>query len=489
MVKGLKNKFSDDSKVLFLFGFIFIIYIFSGFGVTVSNDSTTNIEQITNLNILSRSSHFTFHFFGVLFYIIFSNGLGLSSIASVQLMLALFSITGTISLYYIVLNKFEDKEIAFISVIFYAFSSGIYRFSIQAEYLVLVPSFALISLALYVSNKYILSGITLALGLLTSPFILAFTPAYLIFNTRETLITRKNFQFLAGFLSFYLLISYFTFNETLKGEWSYGMVFDYYKESLLKISYLRVAAIWVYGYLRSFIVVIPFIIVGLLKCFFSERRFFYLILFIGFIHLPLAIPDARYGAYQFTMYPLVSILAAWSIHSVFLRNKTGAVFIIVLFMAVNFYIVLTERSFNRDLRDTYIRMQQDPAIAAGSILFLYQAAKPIQTLYAPKLNPVNIMTGYQEYMAESLPGFKKADVSEIISKNENLYLLESGTSMPDDKFKLLFSGFIKGQGVKVKGFGKEKLIPFLSGADFILMKSYPIDLYKIVKRVKIYDNL
>jgi len=467
---------------LFLIGgFILLIYIVSGFGVTISNDSVSNLDQIMALDIWSRSSHFSFHLFGVLFYVFFSKMLGFSPITSVELMLSLFSLAGSVALFYFILSKFEDIRLAFFTVVIYAFSSGIFRFSIQAEYLVLVPSLALISLALYVYKRYFLSGMAFALGMLTSPFILSFIPAFLIFNTRETFFTKRNFLFIGGFFSLYLCISFFTVKETLAGEWSYRDVLDHYKEAIFKINYLRVAALWIYGYMRSFIIVIPFIIIGLIVCYKTDRRLFFLILLMGILHLPQAIPEARYGAYQFTMYPFIALIAAFGLHSLLRLSKITGILIMTLFLAANFYIVLTERNFNRDLRDTYVMMQKDPAIPEGSVLFLYQAAKPVKTLYAPKLELVNIMTQYQEEMAVGLPGYLKHDLKDIISGNEELYLLESGTSMPDDNFKLLFSGFVKGQGAKVKGFGKEKLNSYIPEASFKRIEAYPIDLYKIIK--------
>lgn len=481
MIRSYLSTYIVKYRVHFLFASVFIIYVLSGFGVTVSNDSATNVAQITDMEIWSRSSHFTFNLFGVFFYLIFSRTLGLSSTVSTELMLSIFSLAGSVGLYYFVLNKFEDRRLALITVLLYALSSGIYRFSIQTEYLVLVPSLALISIAFYATKRYLLSGIALALGLLTSPFVLLFSPAFLLYNNWKTLLTKKNYLFLAGFLSFYLIISFFTFNETIHGEWSYDLVFDYYKDTLLKINYIRVASIWAYGYLRSFIVVVPFVLLGLGICYKTERSLFYLVIFLGLIHLPLAIPEARYGAYQFTMYPFVAILAAIGINSVFKRNRAIAIILLSFFLLTNFYIVLTEREFNRDLRDTYVMMQNDRTIPQGSILFVYQAVNPIKVLYAPKFKVVSLQSDYLEDLATGLPGYEAQDLNSIIESNEHMYLIESGTSMPDDRIKLMLSGFVKDQGAKVKGFGKEKLKPYLKDASFYRMNSFPIDVYKIKK--------
>ena len=115
----------------------------------------TNIQQIQNYDILSRSSHFMFHFLGVGFYLVFSGLFGLSAIVTTELMLSLVSVLGAISLFYIVLIEFNDKKLALLSVIIYSFSSGVWRLSVQSEYLILVPSFALLSLFFYLKNRLV----------------------------------------------------------------------------------------------------------------------------------------------------------------------------------------------------------------------------------------------------------------------------------------------------------------------------------------------
>jgi hypothetical protein len=102
-------------------------------------------------------------------------------------------------------------------------------------------------------------------------------------------------------------------------------------------------------------------------------------------------------------------------------------------------------------------------------------------LYAPKFETVDLMSDYMEDMSVLLPGYSKPDLGIIIASNRQFYLLESGVSMPDDYFKLLFSSFVKGQGAKVKGFGREKLQPYVGSSRFIRLPSYPIDVYKIQK--------
>jgi len=134
---------------LIIFFVLVSLYLLFGYGVTVSNDSVTNIDQITALDLWSRSSHFSFHLFGITFYLIFSKLIGLSAVTSIELMLAVFSAAGSAALYMVALKKFNDAKLAIISVIIYSLTSGIFRFSCQIEYLVLVPSLCLISLFLF----------------------------------------------------------------------------------------------------------------------------------------------------------------------------------------------------------------------------------------------------------------------------------------------------------------------------------------------------
>ncbi len=479
--KLLTNIYNSKYGKWAIFACIYIIYLLLGFGVTISNDSASNLEQITALNIWSRSSHFSFHLFGVAFYYIFSHIIGMNPITAVEIMLSTISISGTVALWFIVKKYWRDENLAMLSTIIYAFSSGVFRFSIQAEYLILVPSLGLVSLALYAYHRYLLAGMIFALGLLTSPFILLFTPAFLLFTNRQKAISKENLFFIIGFLGLYLLISFFTIKETVSGEWSYRIVYDYYKEMLMKLNYLRIGAIWLYGYLRSFNILLPIIIMGLVMAWKNDRRFFWIIALVVIFHLPAAIPEARYGGYQLTVYPFFAILAAFVLIELFKKKKWLAVTCLLIYLGINFFIVISERQFNRQLRDTYVELQQTSTIPQGSVLITYQSSKPIRTLYAPKFETVDILSDYMENISTLLPGYSKPDLGKIFSSDKQIYLIESGVSMPDDHIKLLFSGFVKGQGAKVKGFGREKLKPYAGSSRFIKLPSYPIDVYRIQK--------
>jgi hypothetical protein len=465
-----------------VFACIYIIYLLLGFGVTISNDAASNLEQISALNILSRSSHFTFHLFGAGFYYLFSHLLGINPITSVEIMLSTVSISGTAALYFIVRKYFSDEKLAILTAVIYAFTTGVFRFSIQTEYLILVPSFALVSLAFYAYDHPFSAGLVFALGLLTSPFILLFSPAFLLFTQKRRALSKSNFIFLIGFIGLYLLVSFFTIRETVSGSWSYRSVFDFYRDTLVRMNFLRIAAIWVYGYLRSFNILLPIIVAGLVIAWKNHRRLFRIIVLIIVLHLPAAIPEARYGGYQLTVYPFLAILAAIVLYDLYTKKKRVLVLsCIFIYLGINFFIVLSERHFNRQLRDTYVQLEQTKPIPAGSVLFTYQASKPIHTLYAPKFEIVDLLSDYMEDMSVLLPGYSKPDLGSIMASNRQLYLIESGVSMPDDYFKLLFSSFVRGQGAKVKGFGREKLKPFMGSARFIRLPSYPIDVYQIQK--------
>lgn len=475
----IKN--NNNSMIYLLSAIIFIIYLLCGFGVTISNDSVTNIQQISSLDIWSRSSHFSFHLFGVLFYVILNNLFQVSAISSVEIMLSFFSVIGSIALYYIVLDKFDDRKLSLITFLIYSFSSGVFRFSIQSEYLILVPSLALISIALYVKRFYFFSGIFFAFGLLTSAFILFIAPYFIIYNNWKTLFSKKNYLFIGGFLILYIPISLFTFSETISGHWSYMDDFNFFKEVLSIMSYLRIGAIFVYGYLRSFIIVIPFAVIGLWTVYKIDRKLFYILLIMFLIHLPASIPEARYGGYQLTFYPFVALLSAIGLNKILKQSKVIAAMVVFLYLGVNFYIVLTERNFNRSLRDTYVMLQNDPAVPDSSVLFVYQAVKPIRAVYAPKLQPVGMLTNYQEKIDEHYATVKQPPLKDIINKNKHFYLLESGVSLPDDYIKLLFLSFVENQGAKIKGFGMKKLQPYFDAGAFQLIDKFPIDLYRIQK--------
>src|SRR5574338_1408918 len=95
---------------IYIFILLAVLYILFGYGVTISNDSVTNIDQIVSLDLWHRSSHFGFHLFGIIFYLIFSKIIGLSAVTSVELMLAIVSAASGAALYQIVLKKYNNRS-------------------------------------------------------------------------------------------------------------------------------------------------------------------------------------------------------------------------------------------------------------------------------------------------------------------------------------------------------------------------------------------
>lgn len=464
---------------LVIFLVLTIMYILFGYGVTVSNDSVTNIDQITALDLWHRSAHFSFHLFGIIFYIIFSKLLGLSAVASVEIMLAVFSAAGSAALYMITLKKFNDIKLAVITVIFYAVASGVFRFSCQVEYLILVPSLGLISLFFYSRNQYLASGLVFGLGLLTSFLSVLFTPMFFLFTSPKEFFKKQNIIFAVSIILVFFSVNLFTFQETVSGNWSYGGELSAYVETFGEINFLRPAAILVYGYLRSFnilILLIPFTLYYLFK---NNRELFYISIITLFIHLPFAIPEARYGGYQMTAYPVIAVASAFFLTSI-IRSPKWIISIILIFSSLNLYIVYSERAFNRDLKDTYVKLSNN--LEDNSVLIVYQAVKPIRNIYASNLQVLDVLSDYQNKLAEKrYSDFVPADLNEIFTKNDTVYLLESGVSMPDDYLKLIVSQFTKKQGAKVKGFALDKILSINSAVKVEKLNGYTLDVYKITK--------
>lgn len=465
---------------LLIFLILTILYILFSYGVMITNDSVTNIDQIVSLNIWSRSSHFSFHLFGVTFYLFFSKLLGLSAVTSIEIMLAVFSAASSVALYQIVLKKFNNVSQAIITVVIYSIASGIFRFSSQVEYIVLVPSLGIISLYFYSKDQYLLSGIIFGFGLLTSVLIVLFAPTFLLFTSFKELFKKQNIVFALFSIAIFILINIFTYRETVSGTWSYGGEVDYYKKILSEINYLRPAAILVYGYIRSFNVVILFIPFILFHLFRYNKELFYLLTFIIFIHVPLAIPEARYGGYQMTAYPILAISAGYYFNNLLTKKRYLVYSAFIIYVFINVFIVTFERSFFIDLKNTYVQLSNN--LENKSVLIVYQASKPLKNVYATNLKIYDIKSDYLNKLAENSPGFVPTDFSEVFKNNNTIYLLESGQSMPDDNLKLLFSNFTKNQGAKVKGFALEKILKTNPSFQSEKLEEYPLDVYKLTKR-------
>jgi len=473
------NSLNNNLPIL-IFILLIIIYILFGYGVTISNDSVTNIEQITALDLWSRSSHFSFHLFGIIFYLIFSKLIGLSAVKSIEIMLAIFSAAASAALYQIVLKKFNDINQAIITVIIYAFTSGVFRFSCQVEYLILVPSLCILSLYFYAKEQYLIAGIIFGFGMLTSLLSLLFIPTFLIFTSIKEIFNKHNVLFLLFALTIFVAVNIFTYQETISGHWSYGNELEYYKKIINKIKLLRHIAIFIYGYLRSFNIIIfnlPLILIYLFR---MNKKFFYILIITFFIHLLFAIPipEGRYGGYQMTAYPILSISSGYFLSNLFKKRKNIAILIIIFYLMVNIFIFLSERSYFQSLKETYIQMNNN--LKKKSVLIVYQAVKPIKRVYGPNLQIYNILSDYQNELAK-LDGYVPIDLEEVVNKNDTIYVLESGVSMPDEYLKVFFSQFTKNQGAKVKGFALEKILTIDPSLKKEKLRDYPIDVYKLTR--------
>jgi hypothetical protein len=473
----VSNRLNKALPYIILAG-LMILYTLFGYGVLISNDSVTNIDQITTLNLWSRSSHFSFHLFGIIFYLFFSKLIGLSAVTSVEIMLAVFSAAAGALLYMIVIKKYNNFNQAIITVVIYSLASGVFRFSCQVEYIILVPALGIISLYFYSKGQYLFSGIIFGLGLLTSLFMILFIPIFLLFTSLKELFKKKNIVFAISAVVIFFTVNAFTYHETVSGNWSYGSEIDFYKAAFSEINFLRPAAIYVYGYLRSFniiLFILPFAIYSLYK---FNRELLYILIITLIIHLPVAIPEARYGGYQMTAYPIIAISVGYFL--IYLRNKQSYIVlsILILYSIINVFIVFSERSFFNDLKETYVQLSHN--LDNNSVLIVYQASKPIKNVYAPNLQVIDLMSDYQDKMAQ-ISGYVASDLTGILNNNDTVYILESGVSMPDDKLKLMFSNFTKNQGAKVKGFALDKVLTINSSFHVDKLENYPLDVYKLTK--------
>ena len=119
-------------------------------------------------------------------------------------MLAVFSAAAAVALYQIVLKKFNNVNQAIITVIIYSIASGIFRFSSQVEYIVLVPSLGIISLYFYQKINIMIAGLIFGLGLLTSVLLVLFAPMFLLFTSFKELFKKQNIIFALIAISIFL---------------------------------------------------------------------------------------------------------------------------------------------------------------------------------------------------------------------------------------------------------------------------------------------
>lgn len=457
--------------------FLLFIYLLTGFDVTISNDSLSNIEQIAQMDLLHRSSHFGFHFVTILSHAFFKLlGIG-SPIFATQFILSLISVAGSIALYRIILKWRNDKTLALISTLVYALNTNIWRFSIQNEYHVLIPALSLIAMAFWFHKKYFVGSMFFGLAMLTSPFAIFSLPLFFIQNPK--LNAKVIIQAAIGFILVVGCVSIFTYKETLSGEWSYDIVYSYYKNTISITNPVRIVSILIYGYFRAFHLLLIVLLIFLIKYRKSETRIIILLIIGLIIHLPAAIPENRYGAYQMTLYPLISIACGIVLVKLYETKKAVFITLSVLFIGMSSFVVLEERAFQRSLANHYTMMQNDLNLEDGSYVFMYKAIKPFNVKYAPRLEGISVYSGYQEKMVEGLRNFELPNYQEIIKGDTPIYLIESSVSKPDDYLKNVFSKFTKSQGAKLKGLGIQKIKDLCPTARFEEIEGYPLTLYRV----------
>jgi len=463
---------------LFLILSFLSLYIGTGYGVTITNDSLTNIEQVEMLDLWHRSSHFGFHFLSILSYLFFQS-FGLDSpVFSTQFMLSCISIVGVVALFRIVLLWKNNLDLAFVVALIYGLNSNIWRFSVQNEYHVLVPALSMAAIALWLHGKHLFGAAVFGLATLTSPFAIFSLP--LVFIKPLKINRSIIFNSIAGFLLVFGAVSLFTYKETLQGEWSYDLVFQYYKKTISLTNFTRVFSIYLYGFFRAYHIVLLLLIIFLIRYRKTEKRLV-LLLLVGFLlHLPAAIPENRYGAYQMTLYPLIAICSGFVLHQMFIKKKVYFTLFIAVYIATNTFVVLQERAYHQNLSELYTSLQNDLSIQDSSYVFMYKATKPFNEKYAPRLKGISVYSNYLENLADNLQNYELPDYKSLLNSGAPVYLIESGVSMPDDMIKSLFSKYTDKQGAKSKGTGIKKIKEICESASFDKMQEFEsIVVYKV----------
>ena len=470
------NQYIVSKKDYIIFSVIAILYFITRFTVLPSGDSVMNINQIENYDIYSRSTHFTFHLLGVGFYAFFHYLFGLSGVISTEIMLGTVSLIGSIAFYRILMKIFPDENIPLVAVVIYALSSGIWRFSVQSEYVVIVPSIGLISFYFFQNKKYLFSGLFLGLGFLSSPFIMLMSPFYLYFLKKNEKNVWKIALLIIGLIIVYITVNLFTFKETVEGNWSYSMIIPYYFKFIRPS---RAVMMLVYGYFRSFHILLPFVVIGLYYIFKKDKKIFWITIFIFIFHLPVIVNEARQGAYQFGVYPFFAIAAGIGLTKLFGKRRFIFNAIIVLYAFLNLLMVFSEKVYFNNLTGTYEKLNNNKDIPNNSILITYHHVG-LLNYYAPRFANTGLLDDFTDNKMKTLfSEWEGSRIDTLMESKRDKYLLETGIREPDDGLKVMFPSIFSTQGALVKGYGKLSLAKYMKDKKFVLLKDYKIEVYKI----------
>lgn len=459
----------NRNKVALFFVALLMCYIGTRFGALPSGDATENIRQIEKYDIFSRGSHFTFHLLGVAFYSILHFLFKTSAITATEIMLLVVSFLGVFAFYASIVTVWKDKQLALFAAMVYALNSGIWRFSVQSEYVVLVPALMLLSLYAHIRNHPLGAGALCAAALMTSPFSILMAPLYLVtFKSNRLWFKRAGFM-VATCILVYLVGSGVVAQDVVEGTWSLS---GSLKRFIMLIDPERGLVVLVYGFIRSFHIFLPLMIWGGYIVYKRDKWLFVVSLAVIVMHIPTTLAEARQGAYMFGVYPLVALYAAFALKKIAQRRTSIMVAYISIFALLNFLIVYAEKMHFVNIAQTYQMLDNDPAIPTGTRVFVYPSRKPMAYV-TKRLKSVSI-----ESFVTSVFGRGRV-IDAAVADGHRMLLVESGARQPDDYFKQALQQFSKRYNVRENSFGRSVIKKQLPHATLQLLKGYPVDVYEI----------
>lgn len=287
----------------------------------------------------------------------------------------------------------------------------------------------LISFAFYINRRLIYADISLALGLMVSPFIVLGTPFFLLNYNHDKELYKPALIMCISCIIVYLGVNIKAYQETISGVWS---LCSSLKNFIRAANIPRGLFMIVYGLTRSFHIMLLVLIMGLMTIFKNNKRLFWISALVFLLHVPTSFTEYRQGAYFFGFYPFLALLLANGLNQFMDIYKPLTTSLLVIYGIINLlFFIYPERKHIQSVIQTYKQLEGNDAIVDSTMVFLYPSRRFFR-YYIKRLSAETV----GDYGS---PNGKIADYSNVTSIKTDMFLIESGSRQPDDTIKGIFS--------------------------------------------------
>ncbi|MBD3196555.1 MAG: hypothetical protein GF317_15975 [Candidatus Lokiarchaeota archaeon] len=260
---------NQNFTLLFVLGLVAFCIFFLYRNQYSYGDALIYADNILKLRFGDISIHWGYYCLGLIFHLILGS-MGLTIDNSLVIMSNVFGAV-CVSYSYLFFRKFQfDKKSSIIGSLMLLFAGVFFSYSIQAEVYIPQLAFLLASMYYYMSSKPAVSGILFGIALLITPLSIFTLPFYIFIFIKERLSIKNAFYFILPSIIIYLPVFAFVHEDLLWGR--RGLLSISAGMGMNTFQIIIVNTIFAFG--KSFHVLLPFALFGLIYSAMKNRFIF-----------------------------------------------------------------------------------------------------------------------------------------------------------------------------------------------------------------------